>query len=166
MRILEALQNADYILTSKGVQSAPSKRTAFSQGAGGTPANRSLTSSSFRSGGSSQPQQGSRQTILTDVDSETLQAEIQRLFNTSKNLEDQAFTDFVNALCRPSSEMVGMQTDGSGMLAKSDSAEEVISSATLSPRKDPAHRRRVSGIHLPRTLVRFLFTCLFALYLF
>ena len=148
--ILEALQNADYILTSKGVQTTASKRNVLSPTAGGISASRSGSSIPANA----QQQQGGRHPLLQDLDTETLQAAIQRLFDASKNLEDPAFSDFINSLCKLSSEMVGMQSDGSGMtIVESDSAEEVVTSIALSPRKDPAHRRRVSGIHLPRTLV-------------
>jgi hypothetical protein len=81
---------------------------------------------------------------LIDIDSESMLAAMQRLFDASKNLEDSAFQDFVTALCKLSSEMVGMQSDGN-MLMESD---DFLSSVPVSP-----HRRRVSGIHLPRTLV-------------
>jgi hypothetical protein len=87
------------------------------------------------------------------LDPETLHNEIQRLFDASKNLEDPAFKDFVHALCRLSAEMVGMQLDGGAMMVESESVEDVGSTIGLSPRTEPSHRRRVSGIHIPRTLV-------------
>jgi hypothetical protein len=46
--------------------------------------------------------------LLADVDSESVQASIQRLFDASIMLEDSAFR-FVRALCKLSSEMVSMQ---------------------------------------------------------
>jgi hypothetical protein len=36
--------------------------------------------------------------LLSDLDAESVQNAIQRLFDASKNLEDSAFQDFVNAL--------------------------------------------------------------------
>ncbi|KAJ7123851.1 hypothetical protein C8R43DRAFT_1098976 [Mycena crocata] len=143
--ILEALQNADYVLTSKGVAGPVAKRGPFG-GSGSVPGSRSVSGST-----------GTRHALLSDLDSETLQAAIQRLFDASKNLEDDAFRHFINALCRLSAEMVGMQTDGETQIVdatdSSQSLEEPYSTTpTLSPRLEPAHRRRVSGIHLPRTL--------------
>jgi len=87
----------------------------------------------------------------------SVQNTIQRLFDASKNLEGSAFQDFVNALCRLSSEMVGMQSDVGPAMLSGDlgSLEELASPTSLSP--TTAHRRRVSGIHLPRTLVRISF---------
>jgi len=94
---------------------------------------------------------------LSDLDSETLQAAIQRLFDASKNIEDAAFKDFINALCRLSFEMISMQSEsgGFGLIAEDESMDDTtsLSSAVLTPKKDAAHRRRVSGIYVPRTLV-------------
>lgn len=146
--ILEALQNADYVLTSKGIQSTPSRRNTS------TPTNRlvSLPGSGPQSGAGPAVSQSPRHPLLTDLDPETLHNGIQRLFDASKNLEDSAFKDFVNALCRLSAEMVGMQSDGTVMV-ETENSEDVGSPVSLSPRTEPAHRRRVSGIHIPRTLV-------------
>ncbi|KAJ7187153.1 hypothetical protein C8R46DRAFT_1172029 [Mycena filopes] len=135
--ILEALQNADYVLTSKGAAAAAgAKRGGF--GAGGGRAG---------SGGST------RHALLSDLEPEALQAAIQRLFDASKNLEDEAFKHFVNALCRLSAEMVGMQTDGETQVVDAtESSNSLEDTAALTPRLEAAHRRRVSGIHIPRTL--------------
>ncbi|KAJ6632164.1 hypothetical protein B0H10DRAFT_1976381 [Mycena sp. CBHHK59/15] len=129
--VLEALQNADYVLTSRG---AGQKRVAAA-----TPGSRAGP--------------GARHTLLSDLDPDALQAAIQRLFDASKNLEDDAFKHFVNALCRLSAEMVGMQSDGETQIVDaSETSLDESHSSTLSPRLEPAHRRRVSGIHIPRTL--------------
>lgn len=151
--VLEALQNSDYILTAKGVKTSSSKRTP-----GSVPASRSVSRSSSVSNntGGLNPV-ASQHPLLLDLDPESVQGAIQRLFDTSKNLEDPAFRDFVDALCKLSGEMVVMQSgEGIGSLEPvNELVEEPMSSATLSPRvqMDHAHRRRVSGIHLPRTLV-------------
>lgn len=142
--ILEALQNADYVLTSKGA-AVPAKRGPFG-GSGSAPGSRAVSGSG-----------GTRHALLSDLDAEALQTAIQRLFDASKNLEDDAFRHFISALCRLSAEMVGMQTDGETQIVdateSSNSLEEPPTPSALSPRLEPAHRRRVSGIHLPRTLV-------------
>ncbi|KAJ7659408.1 guanine nucleotide exchange factor in Golgi transport N-terminal-domain-containing protein [Mycena rosella] len=116
--ILEALQNADYVLTSKGT----GKRSAVG------------------------PRSGSRHALLADLDPEALGTAIQRLFDASKNLEDDAFKHFINALCRLSAEMVGMQTDGETQVVEASEGSYGVEEPPT------AHRRRVSGIHLPRTL--------------
>jgi hypothetical protein len=157
--ILEALQNADYVLTSKGMQSSASKRSVS-----GPPGSRMLPSANPPSPGGNlasasvgSQQQPPRHPLLSDLDADSLQLGIQRLFDASKNLEDSAFKDFVNALCKLSSEMVGMQTDSSAMAmteSGSGSAEDIRRGSTASLTiVEPAHRRRLSGIHLPKTLV-------------
>ncbi|KAF9230052.1 hypothetical protein BU15DRAFT_69524, partial [Melanogaster broomeanus] len=101
----------------------------------------------------SQPRKPARHPLLADIDPDNVHLAIQRLFEASKDLEDPAFQDFVNALCKLSSEMVGMQSEWD-TLGESESVDEPSSStvATLSPRNELLHRRRVSGIHLQRTL--------------
>lgn len=151
--VLEALQNADYVLSAKGLQSGGARRNStFTGGPGGPTGSRSVSGAGGNPGSNTQ-QQGPRHPLLTDLDVDSVQNAIQRLFDASKNLEDSAFKDFVNALCKLSSEMVGMQSDsGKVVLSADETAEEVSNSAGLTPIKT-AHRRRVSGIHLPRTLV-------------
>ncbi|KZP24026.1 hypothetical protein FIBSPDRAFT_785328 [Athelia psychrophila] len=143
--ILEALQNADYVLNAKGLQSNSSRRNSTYNPAHGGAGSRSVS-------GAGPPSQGPRHPLLSDLDTENVQNAIQRLFDASKNLEDTAFRDFVNALCKLSSEMIGMQSDtGHGLtIPDADSAEDLLNPAGLSP--TTAHRRRVSGIHLPKTL--------------
>ncbi|KAF8057511.1 hypothetical protein FPV67DRAFT_1527758 [Lyophyllum atratum] len=148
--VLEVLQNADYVLTSKA--GAVGKRTA---GVTSTAASRSVSLSGgpgSGSGSGSGTQQ--RHPLLSDLEPETLLVAVQRLFDASKNLEDAAYSHFVNALCRLSGEMVEMQSGGGGggALVESESHEDVASVVGLSPRSVPMHRRRVSGIHIPRTL--------------
>lgn len=131
--ILEALQNADYVLNVKASQASTNRRM-------NTPMTPNRSASAMSS-----VEQGkvARHPLLMDIDSESVLAAVQRLFDASKNLEDSAFQDFVTALCKLSSEMVGMQSDGSTLMESDDS----LSPVPISP-----HRRRVSGIHLPRTL--------------
>jgi hypothetical protein len=143
--VLEVLQNADYVLTQRGAhQSAPGRKNIVTPGAAGAiPANQSV------SGVAPVP----RHPFLTDIDPETMQSGIQRLFDASKNLEDSAFRDFVNALCRLSGEMIGMQTASLSGLESEESLEET-GMATPTPKSEVTNRRRrVSGIHIPRTLV-------------
>ncbi|KAJ3872331.1 thaumatin family-domain-containing protein [Lentinula edodes] len=175
--ILEVLQNADYVLTSKGiaygVQTPGSKGGAFSPGRGGhTTPSRSVSMALSSSGSglglpsaalSSSQQPSPRHPLLSDLVPEMMLTAIQRLFNASKNLEDGAFKFFTDALCKLSAEMIGMQTgtaDGLGLevIAETGSVEELsnLDGVVLSPPApsiaDTPHRRRVSGIHLPRTL--------------
>ncbi|CDO76858.1 hypothetical protein BN946_scf185033.g55 [Trametes cinnabarina] len=158
--ILEALQNADYVLTMKGARQSGSKRNTIGPGAGSLPPSRSVSTSGSSpqlatSGANQPPSQTSqaRHPLLADLDPDNLQHAIQRLFDASKNLDDDAFRDFVNALCKLSAAMIGMQSESGGSLTvENESSDNLASSPTLSPPVDSAHRRRVSGIHLPRTL--------------
>ena len=157
--ILEVLQNADYVLTSKGGKPAISSSRRSSTIQNTSTLSRSVSSSTPPpTSASGLPSSGTLHPLLTELDHDNVQNAIQRLFDTSKNLEDDAFRHFVNALCKLSSEMVVMQ---SGELSipetpiSSTQPEDGSFSATLSPspRTSIAHRRRVSGIHIPRTLV-------------
>ena len=158
--ILEVLQNADYVLISKGGKptTSASRRSSIIPGAGALSRSVSSSTSSPPTSTGSLPTSGTHHPLLTELDPDNVQNTIQRLFDTSKNLEDDAFRHFVNALCKLSSEMVVMQSGEPGILETPTSTqpEDASSlSATLSPspRTSVAHRRRVSGIHLPRTLV-------------
>ena len=92
--------------------------------------------------------------MLADLDSEALQAAIQRLFDASKNMDDKSFHDFVSSLCKLSAAMVGMQSESTeGFASQSVDTMDDLNNAMLSPITENAHRRRVSGIHLPKTLV-------------
>ncbi|KAJ8092074.1 Endocytosis and vacuole integrity protein [Marasmius tenuissimus] len=153
--ILEVLQNADYVLSkASGMSSKPMpiKRV----GSGARPMSVSGSGGSGSSG-SGQQGQAVKHPLLSDLDTETMLSAMQRLFDASKNLEDDAFKSFVGALCKLSAEMVGMQTDPTmDVIVEDDRSDEVRPSAsttTLTPSvKEPSHRRRVSGIHIPRTL--------------
>lgn len=172
--ILDTLQNADYVLTVRGAGGAAPgpgglKRPIQVGLGGGAPQGRVVSSS--QSGGALHTQASTttpRHPLLSDLDHETTISTIQRLFDASKNLEDEAFKDFVNALCRLSSEMVGMQSGhglefggGSGFGQINESMESLEESgdknslriSTANPRVDAIHRRRLSGIHVPKTAV-------------
>lgn len=144
--ILETLQNADYVLNVKGLQASTNRRMSIPMTPG-----RSVSASS-----SGEQGKVARHPLLMDSDSESVLAAVQRLFDSSKSLEDSAFQDFVAALCKLSSEMVEMQSDGGAVLESEDS----LSPTTLSPQ-----RRRLSGIHLPRTLVSSWLILVFHVYI-
>ena len=162
--VLEALQNADYVLTTRGT--APPGSAPLS--ASGTPSKRGMQSEGQVEQQQQQRHQAPAHPLLADVDSESVQAAIQRLFDASVMLEDTAFHDFVGALCKLSCEMVSMQSgvdvgpaanagEGSlGLDVEEDNIPSASTSATslVTPRAERFSRRRVSGIHIPRTLVR------------
>ncbi|KZS95343.1 hypothetical protein SISNIDRAFT_452743 [Sistotremastrum niveocremeum HHB9708] len=151
-------------------------------GSGGTRSVSSTlpTSSSTQSPGQGTPGSGGpggaeeTHPILQDTDPTSLLDQIRRLIESTKNLDDEAFRAFVESCCRLSLEMIGMQSsvpmpppqpsiiiesgsveeekDGDG--GKDGSLKEKEGSPMLSPRagSEKSHRRRASGIHLPRTL--------------
>ncbi|KAF8579144.1 hypothetical protein K439DRAFT_1394877 [Ramaria rubella] len=135
--VLEALQNADYVLT-KGI-------TYSNKRPQGPPPS---SSSTLGNASQSAPL---RHPALVDLDAGTIQHAIQRLFDSTKNLEDDSFHDFVAALCRLSAEMVGMQAVAEQDQLDVEPAEDT-SGPKLSARAAYAHRRRASGIALPRTM--------------
>jgi hypothetical protein len=159
--VLETLQNADYVLTTKGAKppQTPNKRSSVgpSQPIGRSVSNPVRSSTSLASPApppSASPQLQNRHPLLADLDAESVLQSTQRLFDASKNLEDGAFHDFVGALCKLSAAMVGMQSEESEALTATPAGgEELASISSLTLPTDSAHRRRVSGIHLPRTLV-------------
>jgi hypothetical protein len=166
--VLEVLQNADYVLTSKGAhqQTPGGKRAVSSAGVNATsplpPPNRPQSmASGFASPASGSAMQGQQPKLplLSDLDPDTLQSAIQRLFDSSKNLDDGAFTHFVNALCKLSTEMVQMQSAASNGVG--GFGNTVLESDSRGSHEDmglsPRSKRRVSGIHIPRTLVSRLF---------
>ena len=157
--ILEVLQNADYVLTSKGGKStaSASRRSSIIPGAGALSRSSSTATSPPISAGNL-PSSGAHHPLLMELDPDSVQNAIQRLFDTSKNLEDDAFRHFVNALCKLSSEMVVMQSGEPSIpetptSTQSEDAGSLGATLSPSPRTSVAHRRRVSGIHIPRTLV-------------
>lgn len=168
--VLETLQNADFVLVmmNKFGGGQGSKRNLFSgatgvPGGGGVLPNRSVSNpgSQSHSGNSPANVVVSKHPLLTDLDVDTMQAAIQRLFDLSKNLEDSAFRDFVNALCKLSGEMVTMQS-GDGIsnapVRTSESGEDVGGSSLNVSSENVSRRRRISRIHIPKTPVHsFLF---------
>ncbi|EAU83566.2 hypothetical protein CC1G_07939 [Coprinopsis cinerea okayama7 len=159
--VLETLQNADYVLTFKAGGGGAGKRASMagaSAGGGGgvLPPSRAISLSNSQSGGlSSGGGGGPRHPLLTDLDVETMLMAIQRLFDSSKNLEDGAFKAFVDALCKLSAEMVGMQAEGphQGIVAV-PSSDSIADGATLTVKSDASQRRRMSGMHIPKTQVQ------------
>jgi hypothetical protein len=105
--VLEALQNAYYVLTTRGA--APPGQASLGIGtASGTPSKRDGTQIEGQVEHQQQRHQAAAHPLLADVDSESVQVSIQRLFDPSIMLEESAFHDFVGALCKLSSETVSM----------------------------------------------------------
>ena len=164
--VLETLQNADFVLVmmNKIGGGQGSKRNLFSgtgaPGGGGVAPNRSVSNpgSQSHSGNPSANVVVSKHPLLTDLDTETMQGAIQRLFDLSKNLEDSAFRDFINALCKLSGEMVNVQSEAgisNAPVRTSESGDDVGSLLNVSS-DNVSKRRRISRIHIPKTPVLYL----------
>ena len=164
---IELFQNADYVLTAKGARwsggamSTGGKRSSMLgasaalgaklRNAGPATASASLSSQS-------------RHPLFTDLEPETMLSAMDKLFEASKSLEDSAFGDFIDALCKLSAAMVGMQSDGVQVLEPVDDTKSTTSLLQSISISDNIQRRRASGIHVSRTLVSSYMhasTCLF-----
>ncbi|GJJ14425.1 hypothetical protein Clacol_008689 [Clathrus columnatus] len=124
--VLETLQNADYVLT---------KGATYVKKPGPNPNAPAAT----------------RHLIFTDLDPDTIHNSMKKLIDSTKLLDDLAFRDFLTALCKLSSEMVGMQV----VLVTDEVDPEVPeepNARRLSTPSAYAHRRRASGIALTRTM--------------
>ncbi|KAI8376178.1 uncharacterized protein BYT42DRAFT_573702 [Radiomyces spectabilis] len=125
--VLETLQQADLLLlsrlTPKGGVSTPNNTTPNLR--------RTLTSSQSNSGTNPALSPGNPTTTSTtqmmDADHiAVIQTSMNRLFENSKYLNEQAFIDFATALCRLSAEFTGVNfhdTDASSSLTKSFKAK-------------------------------------------
>jgi len=151
--VLEALQNADHVLTTKGTRGAfatsPIKRRPSA--APVTPTRGNMHSSSSESPG--------RAPVFNDMEPDQVLATIHKVFEASRNLEDEAFKQFVTALCKLSAEMIGMQAGPDltvSPMSGYDSENEDTNGVPVVPSKTDSqlHRRRVSGIQLTRAPVR------------
>jgi len=140
--VLEALQNADYVLQHRALRpGAPPRKGSITAGGGG---------------------QIVEQTAVTlqqlEAEADVVLGAIQRLFESSKGFDDTAFHYFVQALARLSAEMVAMQAGGAGIAAIAEEPEDDASYASPASTMHPENvfqRRRVSGMHISKTQVRF-----------
>jgi hypothetical protein len=129
--VLETLQNANYLLSMARKPNA--RRTTSGQ----PPQHHHWLGPIFAGWG---PTRGS-----ADLDTETIQAAVTTLFERSRELNDEAFTIFITALCKLSSEMIGMNPVVD--LTKSPTTPTGL----LSPGADSG-RRRTSGINISQSI--------------
>lgn len=145
--VFEALQNADLVLRSNAARRKKRSSTLTSAPVPNSP----KPSSSLG------PAPPTTAKLFagppTEIEEQIVQASIGRLFEISRDLDDQAFRSFVSALCRLNGEMIGMPGNDLG-----GATDDTVSSAALSPSADDLAnaqvRRRASGINVIRTLVR------------
>lgn len=158
--VLDALQNADGVLVLMTRTGTPAKKGLFGVGMGPAPGTSGAQSRSTSLGPQSPGVSNVnvyRHPLLSDLEVETVLTAIQRLFDSSKNLDDTSFKDFINALCKLSAEVVGMQASDLAIQVDHSDAEESGSSLLTVPailsQENVVQRRRTSGIYIPKNLV-------------
>ena len=132
--VLETLQNANFMLA---VRKPNLNRRA-------TGASAHITSSPTKTGPSSDSGE-LRPQVFEDLDIDSIQAVINGLFDSSKELDDAAFSTFISALCRLSSEMIGMDANNTIIVDLSESLMTPSSS-------HDNNRRRSSGINISHSI--------------
>ncbi|KZP00948.1 hypothetical protein CALVIDRAFT_580907 [Calocera viscosa TUFC12733] len=149
--VFDTLQNAEHVLGFKIAQS----------GKGGQKTGQADPFSpkpQQTSGRREEPKQ--RHPMLTDLDKDSVNQAIRRLFEASQLLDNTAFSAFVASLCKLSADMVEMQTgaiDVSMHDVLSASQEDLVASpgpataspTPLSPRSEKV-MRRASGMAMPK----------------
>lgn len=137
--VLEVLQNANFMLGAKK-PNMPRRPTLASPQLGST-----ATMGRQSIEGSEQ----SRPEVFDELDVESIQSAINLLFDGTRDLSDSAFTTFILALCRLSSEMIGVSD-------RPTNSTDVPSNTLMSPGpRSPtveAVRRRSSGINISNSI--------------
>lgn len=137
--VLEILQNANFMLATR--QSSIARRPTS-----GEPHKRTAHQTQTTELPEAKPG------ILQDLDPESIQVLINSLFDSSKDLSDEAFTTFITALCHLSSEMIGMESvSPPAVEAASEVSVPSTGTALLSPSQD-SNRRRTSGLNLSHSI--------------
>ncbi|OCF58554.1 hypothetical protein L486_04587 [Kwoniella mangroviensis CBS 10435] len=140
--VLEILQNANFLLAAR--KPSMGRRPTVP---GGSPSNPMSPGTPRPSGRMSE----NKPDILQDLDPESIQLLINALFDSSRDLPDEAFTTFVTALCQLSSEMIGMNASNPMSSDLGDYSAPSTPNMALSPSQDP-QRRRTSGINISHSI--------------
>ena len=115
---------------------------------------------------SSASESPTRPLVFNDIEPDHVLATIHEVFEASKNLEDEAFKEFVTALCKLSAGMIGMQagpdlvlSPAAGYDSEGEDAGGPASTLVLQAKSEQQlHQKRASGIQLTRTPVRIFAT--------
>ncbi|WVO17542.1 hypothetical protein L204_105237 [Cryptococcus depauperatus] len=141
--VLEILQNANFMLSARAL-SVPKRQAPGSPHKTASPQLSKVPESVE-----------TKPDILQDLEPESILLLINALFESSKDLPDEAFTTFVVALCQLSSEMIGVDSQ---TLVGHDTASEVsipstpTASVGFNPSSDVNNRRRTSGINISHSI--------------
>jgi len=140
--VLETLQNASFMLGAKKPALASRRSIVASSPQIGFSPTKGRNSSDL---GSAE----NRPDVFDDLDTESIQSAINILFDGLRDLDDKAFTTFVEALCQLSAEMIGMggiMTTGEGT---NNGSNPPSPSVILSPGDST---RRASGINISNSI--------------
>jgi hypothetical protein len=144
--VLETLQNANYLLSASRGKQLNKRQVSIS---GMPPSN----------GGSARASVDlPRPEMLQNVGPDTIQAAVNNLFERSVELDDEAFTVFITALCRLSAEMIGMDperaiNDAASPNPNAGSPPRLTASPMVPPSSSPIEgRRRTSGIAISQSI--------------
>ncbi|KAL7422319.1 Endocytosis and vacuole integrity protein [Cryptotrichosporon argae] len=139
--VLETVQNANYLLLS--VRRQPARRP--------TVASPQIVQGS--SGRTSGEYPAAKPDVLQDLDSDAIQNAIGALFERSKEMDPEAFTTFVTALCRLSAEMIGLDVNNPLVVDITEGNTPTSPNFSL-PFSPPIFggQRRTSGIHISQSI--------------
>ncbi|ORX41097.1 guanine nucleotide exchange factor in Golgi transport N-terminal-domain-containing protein [Kockovaella imperatae] len=138
--VLEILQNANFLLVTRKPGKPRRNPT------GGSP---QMPQSPMMPG--TPPDQPDRSDIFGDLDIESIQNAINILFDGTRDMSDEAFRTFVNALQRLSSEMIGFDSEIQSTIDLSDASLPPNSpSMLMSPGGES--KRRASGININQSI--------------
>ncbi|WWC72496.1 uncharacterized protein I206_106458 [Kwoniella pini CBS 10737] len=141
--VLEILQNANYLLATR--KPSIGRRPTVPDGSPRGPMVPATPKASHE-------QTEHTPEILQDLDTESIQLLVNALFDSSRDLPDEAFTTFVTALCQLSSEMIGMNASNPSLTDFSDyNSAPPTPNLALSPGQD-SQRRRTSGINVSHSI--------------
>lgn len=142
--VLETLQNASFMLSARKLSTSSRRSITASPQIGFSP-----SKGHTRHGSSDAVTGENRPDVFDDLDSDSIQNAINTLFDGLRDLDDAAFTTFIEALCRLSSEMIGA-VGFSNMSEQTNSVPGPPSpSVALSPGDGT---RRASGINISNSI--------------
>lgn len=153
--VFETLQNADFVIR---VNAAKAGRKRFPTATvpptpprhGSSSSASALMSPSAASNATSHSKPPSQP---TEVDEQSIQESIAKLFEVSRSLDDEAFKWFIGSLCRLDGEMLGIPMTEEGTLAESALAAAGTPSPGGETPLDTRSRRRSSGISTAKSQV-------------
>jgi hypothetical protein len=141
--VLEVLQNANFLLAAKKINPNLARRPTMQL---------QLQSPSIGGPRTSMESTDGRHEAFNDLDAESIQSAINVLFDGTKELDDKAFSTFVAALCRLSSEMIGLNNFATSVAEPIGSSPPSPMSPTMALSPSEGGRRRTSGLNISHSI--------------